>query len=93
MDRGVSMIERETFESALMLGRQVLQQLGFGAYRARQAAHKFRSLNLQGLAKVYPFYKDQEQYVSLAKQARDELQAMFALDAEAAQAERKDRWD
>jgi len=93
MDRGVSMIERETFESALMLGRQVLQQLGFGAYRARQAAHKFRSLNLQGLAKVYPFYKDQEQYVSLAKQARDELQAMFALDAEAAQDERQDRWD
>jgi glutathione-regulated potassium-efflux system ancillary protein KefC len=93
MDRGVNMIERETFESALMLGRQVLQQLGFGAYRARQAAQKFRALNLKGLAKVYPFYKDQEQYVSLAKQARDELQTMFALDAENAQAERTDRWD
>lgn len=93
MDRGVQVIERETFESALMLGRQVLQQLGFGAYRARQAAYKFRLMNLKALAKVYPFYKDQEQYVSQAKQARDELETMFALDAEAAaEAERKN-WD
>jgi glutathione-regulated potassium-efflux system ancillary protein KefC len=93
MDRGVTVIERETFESALMLGRQVLQQLGFGAYRARQAAQKFRSMNLKSLAKVYPFYKDQEQYVSLAKQARDELEAMFSLDAEAVEGERMNRWD
>jgi glutathione-regulated potassium-efflux system ancillary protein KefC len=93
MDRGVEIIERETFESALMLGRQVLRQLGFGAYRARQAAHKFRVMNLKGLAQVYPFYKDQDQLVSQAKQARDELEAMFALDAEAVEAERKNRWD
>jgi glutathione-regulated potassium-efflux system ancillary protein KefC len=93
MDRGVEIIERETFESALMLGRQVLQQLGFGAYRARQAAHKFRLMNLKGLAKLYPYYKDQEQLMSQAKQARDELEAMFSLDAEAVDAERKQRWD
>jgi glutathione-regulated potassium-efflux system ancillary protein KefC len=93
MDRGVEIIERETFESALMLGRQVLQQLGFGAYRARQAAQKFRAMNLKALAQVYPFYKDQEQYVSAAKQARDELETMFALDAEAVEAEGQRRWD
>ena len=33
-DLGVTIIERETFESALLLGRQVLTELGFGAYRA-----------------------------------------------------------
>jgi glutathione-regulated potassium-efflux system ancillary protein KefC len=93
MDRGVQIIERETFESALMLGRQVLQQLGFGAYRARQAAYKFRLMNLKALAKVYPFYKDQEQYVSQAKQARDELETMFALDAEAANEAERKHWD
>ncbi|MES2317101.1 MAG: glutathione-regulated potassium-efflux system protein KefC [Pseudomonadota bacterium] len=93
MDRGVQIIERETFDSALMLGRQVLQHLGFGAYRARQAAQKFRALNLKGLAKMYPFYKDQEQLMSAAKQAREELENMFALDAEAARAESEQRWD
>jgi glutathione-regulated potassium-efflux system ancillary protein KefC len=33
MDRGVTIIERETFESALQLGRRVLALLGYGAYR------------------------------------------------------------
>ena len=93
MDRGVRIIERETFESALLLGRHVLQHLGFGAYQARQAACKFRMLNIEGLAKVYPFYKDQEQYVSQVKQGRDELKSMFSLDAEAIAADRGGRRD
>jgi glutathione-regulated potassium-efflux system ancillary protein KefC len=91
MDRGVTIIERETFESALQLGRRTLQQLGFGAYRARQAAMKFRAHNLKTLHAVYPYYKDQQQMVSLAQQARDELQEMFARDAEAFRKERG--WD
>lgn len=83
MDRGVTLIERETFDSALQLGREVLHQLGFGAYFAREAAMKFRRHNLASLLKVYPVYKDQEQLVSMSKQARDELEQMFASDLEA----------
>ncbi len=93
MDRGVTIIERETFESALLLGRHVLRELGFGTFRARQAAHKFRLLNIRSLERLYPYYKDKEEMVSQAKQARDELEAMFALDAEAVDAERKGSWD
>ncbi|QYF93437.1 glutathione-regulated potassium-efflux system protein KefC [Massilia sp. PAMC28688] len=92
MDRGVTIIHRETFESALMMGRDVLRQLGFGAYRARQATQKFRALNIANLHKVYPYYKDQEQYVSMARQARDELEAMFALDSEAASPDGDEHW-
>ena len=93
MDRGVTIIERETFESALVLGRAVLCELGFGAYRARQAAQKFKKMNVDNLHKVYPFYKDQEQFMSMAKQAREELETMFSLDAEAVENERKNGWD
>ena len=93
MDLGVTILERETFESALLLGRHVLTHLGFGAYRARQAAQKFRAMNIASLAKVYPFYKDKEQFVSLAKQARDELETMFSLDTQAIEAERKSGWE
>ncbi|KRB91484.1 glutathione-regulated potassium-efflux system protein KefC [Noviherbaspirillum sp. Root189] len=82
MDRGVTVIERETFEAALQLGRRTLQQLGFGAYQARQAAMKFRAHNLKTLQAVYPYYKDQEQMISMAAQAREELENMFARDAE-----------
>jgi glutathione-regulated potassium-efflux system ancillary protein KefC len=80
MDRGVEIIERETFEDALLLGRRVLCELGFGAYQARQAAFKFRQHNKASLQAVYPFYQDQKKYVSMAKRARDELNQMFARD-------------
>jgi glutathione-regulated potassium-efflux system ancillary protein KefC len=83
LDRGVTLIERETFEAALQLGRQVLQELGFGAYLARQISLKFRVHNIKTLYAIYPHYKDQQQLVSMAKQARDELEEMFASDAEA----------
>jgi glutathione-regulated potassium-efflux system ancillary protein KefC len=92
LDRGVTIIERETFESAVLLGRQVLQELGFGAYRARQAAMKFRTHNLKTLHAVYPHYRDQQQVVSMAKQAREELEEMFARDAQALQSERQADW-
>jgi glutathione-regulated potassium-efflux system ancillary protein KefC len=93
MDRGVTVIERETFESALRMGRNVLQHLGFGAYRARQAAMKFRDHNIKMLYAVYPYYKDQKQMVSLAKQGRDELEKMFAREAHAADVEQQTGWD
>jgi glutathione-regulated potassium-efflux system ancillary protein KefC len=93
MDRGVTIIERETFESALLLGRRILQQLGFGAWRARQAAMKFRDHNLKSLQAVYPYYRDQKQFVSMSKQARDELEEMFARDIEAGKSGREDGWD
>ncbi|MCA1326229.1 glutathione-regulated potassium-efflux system protein KefC [Herbaspirillum sp. alder98] len=83
LDRGVTVLERETFESALHMGRQVLQELDFGAYRARQAAMKFRTHNIKTLYNLYPHYKDQQQMVSMAVQAREELQAMFTGDREA----------
>lgn len=40
VDRGVTVIERETFESALRQGCGVLQELGFGAFRARNFRRK-----------------------------------------------------
>jgi glutathione-regulated potassium-efflux system ancillary protein KefC len=93
MDRGVTVLERETFESALQMGRQVLRQLDFGSYRAHRAAMKFRAHNIETLHKLYPHYKDQQQMVSMAVQAREELEAMFASDNDAISDGDKHRWD
>jgi glutathione-regulated potassium-efflux system ancillary protein KefC len=94
MDRGVTMIERETFESALQLGRSVLTAgLGHNAYRIRQAALKFRKLNIANVHAVYPYYKDREQYVSMAKRGREELEEMIARDRRAADGETRHDWD
>jgi len=93
MDRGVTILERETFESALQMGRQVLHELDFGSYRAHRAAMKFRAHNIETLHKLYPHYKDQQQMVSMAVQAREELEAMFASDNDAIVSGDRQRWD
>ncbi|WP_426173753.1 glutathione-regulated potassium-efflux system protein KefC [Massilia sp. TWR1-2-2] len=92
MDRGVDIVERETFEAALALGQQVLRHLGFGAYRARSAANKFKLHNIKSLQAVYPYYKDQERYISMARQSRDELNEMFARDLAALKDEKNVAW-
>jgi glutathione-regulated potassium-efflux system ancillary protein KefC len=89
----VSVIERETFESALQLGRRALGHLGWGAYRAREATLKFREHNKGSVDAVYPFYKDREQYASMAKRARDELNEMFARDLKSYEKEAEKGWD
>jgi glutathione-regulated potassium-efflux system ancillary protein KefC len=94
MDRGVNMIERETFESALRLGRSVMTAgLGQGAYRTRQAAVKFRKYNKQTLDSVYPYYKDSDTYVSMSKRAREELEAMIKRDRAAMEDDAAHDWD
>jgi glutathione-regulated potassium-efflux system ancillary protein KefC len=93
MDRGVTIIEREIFESSLMLGRHVLHELGFGSFQSRQAAMKFRAHNIKTLHAFYPFYKDQQQFISLSAKARKELEEMFARDAEALRSERRSGWN
>ena len=94
MDRGVTMIERETFESSLQMGRAVLTSgLGHNAYSVRQAALKFRKHNIANVHAVYPYYKDREQYVSMAKRAREELEEMIARDRRAQEGETRHDWD
>ena len=94
MDRGVTLIERETFEAAVKLGRSVLTAgLGQSAYRTRQAADQFRKYNTQNVLAVYPYYKDRDTYASMAKRARDELETMIARDRKAVDEETGQDWD
>ena len=83
LNRGVTLIERETFAASLQLGAQVLQVLGFSSDRAEQAYKIFQTHNLKVLKEVHPHYQDQEKVISLNLKARRELEEMFAGDAAA----------
>ena len=94
MDRGVTLIERETFEAAVKLGRTVLTAgLGQSAWRTKLASDKFRKYNLRSVLDVYPYYRDRDTYVSMAKRARDELEQMIARDRKALEEEPGHDWD
>lgn len=81
--RKLKHIERETFESALRLGRSALEHLGVAPYEARERADRFRAHNVQALEDLVPVFNDEAQRLSRAKAARAQLEAQFAQDQDA----------
>ena len=75
-------IERETFESALRIGRRALEHMGTAPYEARERADRFRLHNVQALEDLLPVFGDEARRLSLAKQGRAQLEAQFSHDVE-----------
>ena len=90
---GVQFIERETFDSALISGRTVLENLGWQPHQARNLAMRFRRHNLEQLDKMAPLWKDEDQLIAAAKQGRQQLEELFAQERDhAAQRRVKSGW-
>ena len=77
---GITLIERETLDSALMSGRSVLETLGFEPHQARTLALKFRRHSIEQMHALAPHYGDQARLIALAKAGRQQLEDMFAQD-------------
>jgi glutathione-regulated potassium-efflux system ancillary protein KefC len=80
--RGVKVVERETFESALRTGRSALERLGIDRFRAKELADIFRRHNIASVDATLPFYQDEARRMSMARQGREELEKQFARDRE-----------
>jgi glutathione-regulated potassium-efflux system ancillary protein KefC len=83
-DLGVTLIERETLDSALMSARSVLEQLGWERHQARTLALRFRRHNIDQLLKTAPHRKDEAKFIAAAKQGRQQLEELFAQEREEA---------
>jgi len=81
-ERGVRTIERETFESALRIGRQALEMLGVRPHEARERADGFRRHNVQTMESLLDGWADETQRISLARTARIEFERQFQQDQE-----------
>jgi glutathione-regulated potassium-efflux system ancillary protein KefC len=77
-DRGVQLIERETFDSALMSARSVLEALGFERHQARNLALRFRRHNLEQLEEAAPHFKDESKLIALSKIGRQQMEQFMA---------------
>ena len=82
IERGIILFQREIFESALQLGEQVLVELGYGAYAAHQAALKFRTHDLKSLQKRYVARGNEEELISVVREAQLELEEALNADQE-----------
>ncbi|MBX2988026.1 MAG: glutathione-regulated potassium-efflux system protein KefC [Bdellovibrionaceae bacterium] len=91
MDRGVEIFERETFESSLRMGTEVLKSLRWNPYQAVRASHQFRHHNERMIKELHALRKNQSQMLSAAKEAREQLAEMFAGE-EARRQRQQDGW-
>ena len=79
-DLGVTLIERETFDSALMSARSVLEALGWQPHQARTLAMRFRRFNVGQLDAMAPHWKDEATLIAAARQGRAQLEELFAQE-------------
>jgi glutathione-regulated potassium-efflux system ancillary protein KefC len=91
-DRGVTAIERETFESALKSARATLTLLGTEPYEAREIADAFRRQNLSTLTAMLPHFRDEARTVAMARSGREELEENLRRDREARAQRAADGW-
>jgi len=78
--RGVPHVERETFDSALMSGRTVLELMGWQPHAARTQAWRFRRHSIELLEQMAPHQGDEKKLISMAKQGRKELEEMWSRE-------------
>ncbi|MCR5865441.1 glutathione-regulated potassium-efflux system protein KefC [Aquincola sp. J276] len=83
-DRGVTLIERETLDAALMSGRSALEAMGWQPHAARQRAMLFRRHNVALLERMVPHFRDEAKLIAITKQGRQQLMELWAREREQA---------
>ncbi len=80
MKIGVEHITRETFSSALELGKDALMQLGYPAYQAHRAALAFKHHDKETLVDLYEHFGDEKKFILYSKQRNDDLLNLLLKD-------------
>ena len=80
MDLGVTLFERETFHSALHLGRRVLAHLGHAEDEAARLARDFHERDEELLRRAYDLREDREAYWGAVRQSMTLLDEVMQAD-------------
>jgi len=79
---GVTLIERETLDSALMSARSVLELMGWQPHAARTKALRFRRHSIDLMERMAPHLGDEKKLIALAKQGRSHLEELWSRERE-----------
>lgn len=82
LSHGVDKYSRETFLGALDLGKQALIELGMHPYQAQRSEAHFRKLDNAMLKELLPQHHEDKQLALRSKEARKELEEIFAREME-----------
>ncbi len=93
LNSGITDVYRETLDTSLRLGIDVMRMLGMRAHRAHRAAKTFLKHDESALRKLALIHKDRKQYLSTARQFIAELEEIIQADAREPDLERDAGWD
>lgn len=83
MGLGVAAIRRETFGTALTLGQDALQLLGFDPYEAYKIRRLFRKKDKDTLPELYKIHReDEEHYITMYQEHNAHLAELMKQDRE-----------
>jgi glutathione-regulated potassium-efflux system protein KefB len=92
LQAGVKQFSRETFSSALELGRKALTELGMHPHQAYRAQQHFRRLDMRMLRELMPPHHGDVAQISRVKEARRELEELFHREMQK-EKRQYDGWD
>ena len=79
-DLGVTLVQRELFESSLTSARTVLELMGQSPTRAQEMTRRFREHNIALADRMYPHHKDRAKMVAVAREGRAQLAEQMAKE-------------
>jgi glutathione-regulated potassium-efflux system ancillary protein KefC len=88
MKLGVSLAQRELYESALSSGRHALELLGHGRYEAKEMADRFRHTNIEQVTRFAKLREESERkdFIAALRESREELERQLREQAKQPQA-------
>lgn len=78
--RGVDVIQRETFDSAVEMGVEALKLLGVRSYKAHRAAQTFKEHDKQALQEMAQIMGDETVLIARSRQLSEELEQILRSD-------------
>jgi voltage-gated potassium channel Kch len=93
IDAGMEDVYRESFDSSIRVGVDVMRRLGVPAYEAQRRARMFRSHDEQALRELAGMRGDQKAYVHGVRQQTQELERILRSDALDFHPEQDAAWD
>nr|VFK54008.1 MAG: glutathione-regulated potassium-efflux system ancillary protein KefC [Candidatus Kentron sp. TUN]VFK56047.1 MAG: glutathione-regulated potassium-efflux system ancillary protein KefC [Candidatus Kentron sp. TUN] len=89
---GVNSAYRETFDSALSLGEEVLRELGYPAFDVHRAGKRFRQRDTENLRYIYAATKESTELgINATIHARETLERLFAEDPDPLRSPQQDK--
>ncbi len=93
LDLGVKYVYRDTLDTSLRMGVDVLRNLGFRAYQAHRAAKIFRQYDDESIHILKGIRHDRKTYISSAKKRIEDLEELMLSELKGIEEHEDAGWD